>query len=189
MAKAAVGIRVKSGWASAVVVSAGGDGLRFLSRARLLLSDPHIPKSAQPYHRGFGTLQKDRAVLRRLTRVVHAAAARSLRAPLKQVTAAGHRPAVVALVVGSTIDPQRITNEHIRAHACEAQLFRTALARAAQRLALRCTVTRERDLGGIATAALGAGAATRLAGLRREAGRPWRADEKLATLAAWVALA
>jgi hypothetical protein len=95
----------------------------------------------------------------------------------------------VAVVVGSTIDPEQVTNEHIRAHACEAQLFRTALERAATQLRLPYSVTRDRDLRGVAAATLRPGAPALVADLGEVAGRPWRADEKLATLAAWVALA
>jgi hypothetical protein len=190
MANAALGVRVKSGWGSAIVLTTEHSQPRFLHRARLLLSNPKAPRSSQPYHRGFGSLQKDPAVLKRLTRVVRAATARSLRALVLDCSKAGHPPVVaVALVVGSTIEPERITNEHIRAHAFEARLFRTALEQAAGRLGLRCSVTRERDLERATSAALGSGAPATAAALGKAAGRPWRADEKLATLAAWAALA
>ncbi len=187
--RAALGIRVKSGWASAVLIAGDPGGIRFLARARLLLSDPKVPKSTQPYHRGFGALQKDARILRRLTGVVRASALSSLRDCVRENEARGHRPRAVALVVGSTIDPERIGNEHIRAHAEEARLFRTALENAAKRLRLRVTVIRERDLPAAVGASLDPRATRVAAALSKQAGKPWRADEKLATLAAWLALA
>jgi len=185
MSAVVIGARVKSGWASAVLVAGSRKEIRFLDRARLLLSDPRVPRSSQPYHRGFGHLQTDASVLKRLTGIVRAAARESLAAFIKECGAKGHRPVALALVVGSTIDPERVTNEHIRAHAHEGQLFRMALEEAAAELDLRCTVARERDLGA-ASAVLGPSGKTAVAELVQEAGRPWRSDEKLAALAAWL---
>jgi hypothetical protein len=96
------------------------------------------------------------------------------------------------LVVGSTIDPEAIGNEHIRAHAYEAQLFRTALERAARRRHLPCEVVRERDLAAAATAELRQPrqAITQVAaGLGRAGGKPWRSEEKTAVIGAWLVLA
>jgi hypothetical protein len=189
MPTAALGIRVKSGWASAVLVGVVDGVPRCLHRSRLLLSDPKVPGSSQPYHRGLGSLQKDNAILDPLTRIVRDASLRSLAGFVEESHARGHDPRHVALVVGSTIDPEKVGNEHIRAHAYEARLFRTALVEAAAGLQLPTTVTRERDLPALIAATLPSGATARVTALGREAGRPWRADEKLATLAAWLALA
>jgi hypothetical protein len=97
----------------------------------------------------------------------------------------------LGLVVGSVIDPATIGNDHIRAHALEGQLFRSALERAARAARLACATYVERTLYDTA--------ATRLrrptAELKRLVARlggaldgPWRAEEKAATLAAWMAL-
>lgn len=185
--EAALGIRVKTGWASAVLVGAEGRSPVFLHRGRLLLSDPKVPKSSQPYHRGFGRLQKDDAVLERLSSIVYHAATVSLSSFVKQCRTRGHEPATITLVVGSTIDPERIANEHIRAHASEARLFRVALERAASAVNLPCAITRERDLR--AVVGPGSGWAATIDNLGRAAGRPWAADEKLAAHAAWTSLA
>jgi hypothetical protein len=142
----AVGIRVKSGWASAILVGLDRGRPQYVHRGRLLLADPKVPKSAQPYHRGFSRLQKDPATIAHLTAVVHKVASRSLAAFLGECKRQGHSPQVLALVVGSTIDPATVSNEHIRAHAYEGQLFRSALERAAGRLGLRPTIMRERDV-------------------------------------------
>jgi hypothetical protein len=186
--KAVLGVRVKSGWASAVLIGAEDSSPVFLHRGRLLLSDPGVAKSSQPYHGGFGRLQKDEAVLEKLTAIVYRAAASSLSGFVEECLGRGHPPAAIALVVGSTIDPDRIGNEHIRAHASEARLFREALERAASNLGLPQVVARERDLRAAVAAKSSAVPAGKVAALGRDAGRPWGADEKLAALGAWTSL-
>ena len=126
-----------------------------------------------------------------LRRLVERITKRSLGALLEEYRRQGRRVRRVALVVGSLIDPARIGNDHIRAHALEGRLFRTALEGAARAARLPCTTLVERSLYETAAARLkrppGAlrRAVTDLGGARRG---PWRADEKAATLAAWLAL-
>jgi len=189
MTKTSLGIRVKSGWASAILLTLRRQAPQFLLRRRLLLADPKVPQSSQPYHHGFGRLEKNPVILGRLTRIVSATTTRSLSALIAECHKLGYMPGAVALVVGSTVDPGHITSEHIRAHALEAQLFRTALAQAAARLELEVIVIRERDLPALVRKVLGQHAAAEVAELRQVAGPPWRADEKLATLAAWTVAA
>ena len=103
----------------------------------------------------------------------------------------GRRIRGVGIVVGSDIDPQRIANPHIRAHASEGRLFRTVIERAAKRHALRTVTTVERDMMPLAAIALGQSegalrrAVTELGG---PASGPWRAEQKMAALAAWMIL-
>lgn len=165
---------------------------RFVARWRVALADPRVPRSTQPYHAGFGSLQKNAAVLRRLVSVVQRATARSLTAVLRDCRARRQVPRAMALVVGSTIDPERIGNEHIRAHALEGQLFRSALERAARQRGLKSRVVRERDLTATAVAELRrakTAIARAVVALGRAAGKPWRSQEKAAAVAAWMLLA
>src|SRR5256712_13737200 len=80
----------------------------------------------------------------RLLRVVTAATERSVRELLERYRHAGHAIRAAALVVGSVIDPTRIANDHIRAHALEGRLFRTVLERAVRSFRLPCAVIVER---------------------------------------------
>jgi len=189
---AVVGFRVKSGWASVVVLGGSLRTPSLLYRGRVELSDPRVPRSRQPYHAGFGTLQKDNGVLRRLVELVHRCTQRSMAALMRQCRSQGYAPRAVALVVGSTIEPDTISNEHIRAHAHEAQLFRTALESGARRQHLACRVIRERDITAAATVELRRSrrAITKfIANLGRAAGKPWRSEQKTAVIAAWLVLA
>jgi len=129
-------------------------------------------------------------VERRLRGIVQRVTRRSLTALLREYRLT-RRIRGVALVVGSTIDPATIGNDHIRAHALEGQLFRTALEGAARADRLPCTTHVERALYDTAAARLKR-PATAIKGVVAELGRavdgPWRADEKAATVAAWLML-
>ena len=187
-----LGCRVKSGWATAVLVEGPARAPRVLDRRVIDLSDARIPTSRQPYHAVRDARPSKAAKLERhLRRLVERITKRSLGALLEEYRRQGRRVRRVALVVGSLIDPARIGNDHIRAHALEGRLFRTALEGAARVARLPCTTLVERSLYETAAARLkrppGAlrRAVTDLGGARRG---PWRADEKAATLAAWLAL-
>jgi hypothetical protein len=97
----------------------------------------------------------------------------------------------VGIVVGSDIDPARIKNDHIRAHALEGRLFRTALEEAAKSNGLDCAVIVEREAYLHAAAGLKQSEQSlkrAVSVLGRSSNSPWRADEKTAALAAWMAL-
>ena len=96
-----------------------------------------------------------------------------------------------SLVVGSQLDPATIANLHIRAHALEGQLFRSALEQALNSHKIRTAILLERDA--FSNAAVELKKSTD--GVRRmiqELGRftdvPWRVDQKLAALGAWLVL-
>jgi hypothetical protein len=189
---AAVGFRVKSGWAAAVLIAGPPQSPRLLDRRAIDLCDPAIPQSRQPYHADRGTLQTDEAKLRRLREVVLRATRRAVAELIQDYRNAGHAVRAAGLVVGSVIEPARITNPHIRAHAFEGQLFRTALAEALQAGGLASTVLVEREVYRQAAHALGrpeADLKRLVAALGRSSGGPWRADEKTASVAACLALA
>jgi len=129
---------------------------------------------------------------RHLRRLVERVAERSLAALLKHYRREGRTVRGVTLVVGSVIDPSTIGNDHIRAHALEGQLFRTALERAARAARLPCVTLVERGLYETAAARLRRSPAAlkrAVTDLRGALAGPWRADEKAATLGAWLALA
>src|SRR5256886_17633525 len=92
----------------------------------------------------------------------------------------------------STLFPYTtLFRSHIRAHALEGQLFRTALQRAARAARLPCATLVERALYDTAATRLrrSPGALRRaVTDLGGDRDGPWRVDEKAATLAAWLAL-
>jgi hypothetical protein len=126
--KAAVGFRVKSGWATAVLLAGPAQTPQALDRGIVELSDPNVPESKQPYHAAMGMLEEDSATIRQRTNFVRRAAERSVAELLERFGAMGCQIHGAGLVVGSQIDPASIANAHIRAHALEGSLFRNVLA-------------------------------------------------------------
>jgi hypothetical protein len=189
--RAAAGFTVKSGWACAVLIGGTRSNPRLIDSRRVEISDPEIPDAKQPYHAGFGTARDAGDELKRLVASVKTYGRKSVSALIREyqktanVTAAG-------VVAGSLIDPKTIGNDHIRIHAMEGQLFRDVLIDGAKRNGITCSVWRERDLYGLAEKQLKIAEAVlrkRLTALGEDIDGGWRAEHKVAALAAWMILA
>ena len=176
----------------AVLVAGPARSPTVLDRRRVELSDPARPRTRQPYHAGFGTAQTSQAVIARLARVIERCAARSLAVLVREYGRRGVRPRAAGLVVGSLIDPNRIANPHIRAHALEGALFRRVAVEGLAGLRIGSTVVVEREVYGAAARASRIterqlkGRVAELAG--QVSGR-WRSEEKTAAAVACLALA
>jgi hypothetical protein len=95
------------------------------------------------------------------------------------------------IVIGSEINPELVANPHIRAHALEGQLFRTALESALRAHRVRTFFLLERAAYREAASELKASVSNVqavISKLGRSVERPWRVEQKLAALAAWIAL-
>jgi hypothetical protein len=93
--------------------------------------------------------------------------------------------------VGSQIDPDFIANPHIRAHAFEGRLFRSVLQQALEGHRIRTEIFIERDAYVTAAVELNRSDENVRRVLQNFGGdreAPWRAEQKLAALAAWLAL-
>ncbi len=189
---AGLGFRVKSGWAMAALLAGPSSAPRLVRCEAVLLSDPKVPHSKQPYHAALELPEKEgKASAQELRKVVSGAAERSVADLLEQATAIGFEVRGAALVVGSLVDPASLHNEHIRAHALEGQLFRTVLEDAFRAREIACAVFLEKGAYAKAAITLGmteAKAKSTTAGLGDSHEGSWRAEEKLAALAAWTAL-
>jgi hypothetical protein len=188
---AAAGFRVKSGWAAAVLVT-GPIGSPALRDNRVIdLSDPRLPETRQPYHASFGQLETDAKKINRRTDIVHRITKQSITDILSDYRRKGYSITRASLVIGSQLDPASIANPHIRAHALEGQLFRSTLEQALNAHGIRTFILMERD----AYAKAGTHLKKSYDDVRRtiqNIGRftdgPWRAEQKLAGLAAWFSL-
>jgi hypothetical protein len=192
MNEAGLGFRVKSGWAMVVLVSASSPP-GVVDRRRVELSDPAVPASAQPFHAGLD-LPKTAAAkaVARLVKYVERSSQRAIAELIEHYRAGGHRLVGAGIIVGSTVDPQTIRNDHIRAHAEEGRLFRVVIENALKLSRLKFSVTPEknsidegRKMLGISEPRL----RTELAKMGKAVEGSWRAEEKAATLAALMALA
>jgi hypothetical protein len=193
MSRVAIGFRVKSGHAIAIVLTGSAAAPSPLLRADVALSDPGVPETRQPYHDGFYRQQDDADEIARRVGIVERCARQSVAALVASIAAHDRRTPLrrAALVVGSVIDPATVGNPHIRAHASEGQLFRTALADALSACGIESEVIVDKQLPSRARSNLGSASQIRrtVAALGDAMGKPWRADEKAAAAAAWMALA
>ncbi len=188
---AALGFRVKSGWA-AVVLLTGPIGSPALRDNRVIdLSDPRFPETRQPYHAAMGQLEMDTTQINRRTDIVRRVTKHSVAKLLAHCRRKDYAITRASLVVGSQLDPATIANPHIRAHALEGQLFCSALEDALHAHGIRTAILLERDAYVRAAARLKKSSidlCQTIRNFRRFAEGPWRAEQKLAAVGAWVAL-
>lgn len=190
MAQAAIGFRVHSGWAAAVVVGEREGAPAVLDRRRIEIADAKFPGSKQPYHAAEGLPMKQAAALIDRCRKSTWSLAREGVEELCRahdvgwcgmLTAAGHRLPDLAAILAS----------HALIHTAEGEFFRRAIADASQERKLAVRPVKEKDLLETCARELGLAAAAlrqRLTDWGRELGPPWTQDEKFATLAAWLVL-
>jgi hypothetical protein len=182
----AVGFRVKSGFAIAVTLEGPASAPSAVSRRVIEMSDSAVPETRQPYHDGFYHTEEDAREIARRVKIVKRCATQSIAALLKDTGATR-----AGLIVGSLIEPEKVGNPHIRAHASEGRLFRTVLEDALTSRGVRCEIIVEKKLPARSAEGLRRPAreiARTLDGFGKILGTPWRADEKAAATAAWLSL-
>lgn len=180
----ALGFRPHSGWAVGVVV---GLGPAVLSRHRL-----DLPGPTQPYHDAVGL---PLAEAEELVTEATAAAYERAAAALAEL-AAGHEVVGAAIVSGAgtvreDVPLARALAAHSMLHAAEGELYRDALADAADALGLPVTLVPPRDTPALGRRVLGCDEddlRARLTELGRPFGPPWTRDHKDAVVAALAVL-
>jgi hypothetical protein len=77
---AALGFRVKSGWAAVVLLTGSAGSPQVRDSRPLDLSDPRLAETRQPYHAAMGKLEMDARIVTRCVRVVRYVARQSIAA-------------------------------------------------------------------------------------------------------------
>ena len=188
---AALGLRVKSGWAAAVLLTGTVRSPQLCDVRRIELSDPQHPETRQPYHAAMGKLERDARKINQRVDVVGGIAQQSIATHLAGYRRQNLRIRRAALVVGSQIDPDSIANPHIRAHAFEGRLFRSVLEESLRAHRIRANILIERHAYAHAVEELkqtNQNVRRKIQDFGREMETPWRAEQKLAAVAAWLAL-
>jgi hypothetical protein len=188
---AALGFRVKSGWAAAVLLTGSAHSPQLCDVKRIDVSDPRFPETRQPYHAAMGKLETDARKINRRVDVVRRIAEKSITKLLAGYRQQNFTIKRAALVVGSQIDPHSVTNPHIRAHALEGQLFRSVLQESLHAHRILSDILIERDAYARAAVQLkqsNENVRRMIQNFGRDTEAPWRAEQKLAAVAAWVAL-
>ena len=180
----AIGLRIKSGFAIASIVKRSADGFAIEAVRKILLSSEDLPQSRFPYHPTIELPERQGAALSdKAVKEVRRTAAQEMRKVLDEfedIERAG-------MVVGSVIDPDSLGNPHVRVHALEGKLFREVVAEALKNRDISCGVLLERDAYARAAADMTSPEPqlrAQVAALGQAHIKPWRAEEKLATLAA-----
>jgi len=195
MKRAAIGIRMHSGWGVVVAVTRDTNGIHVLDRRRIVVAESASRRSVQPYHHA--------APLSLVAAGKHiatcaAASARLASAEIKRLVhelkAREYRiiGSAVLTASGRTLPPLKdILRSHALIHTAEGEFFRDAVRSACVRSRISVTTMKERELDEQAKMKF-ARAATRMkariAKFGKSLGPPWTADHKGAALAATILL-
>jgi hypothetical protein len=193
---AALGCRAHTGWAALVVVAGGATRPEVLLRGRAELGDPTGRVRRNVYQAARGL---EPAAAAELVEAAERIAAEQAAAALERTACdardEGANVGSCAVVVGAFPAGARLESilaSHALAHAAEGRLYQAALLQGAESCGLDAIAVPKRSIWEESEAAFGIAQDELrqwIDELRREIGPPWAQDQKLAALAAWIALA
>ncbi len=193
---AALGCRAHTGWAALVVVAGGVAQPEVILRSRAELGDPSGRIRRAVYHSARGLEPAAAAALiEAAERIAAEQATAAFERMLREATDDGTIVRSCAVTVGTRARGARLESilaSHALVHAAEGRLYQGALLQSAEARGLDTIAIPERSIWEQGEAALGVAADELrhwIDQLRRELGPPWAQDQKLAALAAWIALA
>jgi len=148
--RAALGFRAHSGWAAMVAVAGTIYAPRILERCRIVIADPEMPGSRQPYHAAAELpLAQAESLVRNALKSSRSLAVEGMSAELKALRAKGHEIAGCAVLRGSGRPLpvlERILAAHPLIHSAEGEFFRDALEWAAGECQLPVMRVVEKDI-------------------------------------------
>ncbi len=193
--RAAVGFSVHSGWAALVALTLTERQPVVLAKTRSQLVASFTYKFRQPYHTA-AKMPPDQAgsFVSGIEQEAKGLAQKTIQSVQHDLQKKGYDLKNFALVLASgkplpTLD--RILASHALIHTADGELFRGALACAAEACHLEGFSVKQKELVDTGCSTLGltsAALATQLAAIGKPLGAPWSQDEKFAALAAWLAL-
>jgi len=164
-------------------------------RRRIEMVDRGGVGGSQPYHAAVGLdFQKAGHLVGNCAARAAELAAGSLRGLVEDLRQLGHRVAGCGLLLASgrpLPDLESVLGSHALIHTAEGELFREALRAASKECGLPVTAVKERELHARAVADLGLAPGElerHVAAMGKAIGPPWRQDEKLAAIVAWLAV-
>jgi hypothetical protein len=193
---AAIGCRAHTGWAALVVVAGGVARPEVVLRGRAELGDPSGGIASDVYHTARALKPAAAAALVQTAEGIAAEqAAAAIEHTFREATDEGAIVRSCAVVVGTFAGGARLESilaSHALVHAAEGRLYQGAMIQGAEACGLDTIAIPERSIWEEGEAALSiSGNELRncIDQVRREVGPPWARDQKLAALAAWIALA
>src|SRR5882762_10227894 len=193
--QAAAGFRVHSGWTALVAVCLEKGAPIILARRRVHLVETFGYEFRQPYHTAEKMpLDKARDFVSRMQSEARRLAHRAILGLQSDFEKQGIALKSCGLILASgrpLPNLEKILASHALIHTADGELFREAIVHASARAGLAMCTVKERELlerAGQAFRMKSAALLRRVTELGRPLGSPWTQDEKLATLAAWLAL-
>ncbi len=193
---AALGLRVHSGWAVMVAVAGSRRAPEVIERRRIEMVESDTMKARQPYHAAAEIeFQAAARLIERSASRASRLAVRAIGDAMSALQSKGYTVGCCTVLSASgrpLPELRAILASHAMIHAAEGELYRRALADAGGKCGLRVVQQSERALVNDAAAELKVPTGEllrRATEMGRNVGRPWRLDEKHATLAAWMLLA
>jgi len=187
---ATIGFRAKTAKAIAVALKTDNASPAYLARWEVALHDPGVPATSQPHHEVMGLpWTTAQSAARPLEQQIEGIAIQMLSGLVSSLQSRGFDVYGIGVVGSPDRKLERIGNPHIRAHAAEGILFRRVLEIAAAEHQLPWRSFSDRNLEEITFPQLRKTPReikNTLASIGRAAGRPWRADERAAAIAAWL---
>jgi len=189
---AGLGLEVHTGRVVVIILAGTFQTPEIVLRQEVDLADPWIRESMHPYHQELGESgSAGEQARRRGCEAARRASRQAMRTFVSEMQRHGLGPSTATIVARSLADPARIGSAHARAHAEERKLYREAVEFALRGCGLEVVTLVENTLRAVATERLGRGTGDLDAALKafsHKVGTPWRAPEKNAALAAWLAL-
>lgn len=194
--RAAIGVRMHSGWGALVAVSNRADALEVIERRRIAVTTSGSPGGNQPYHFVENLeLQKAEEFLANYLAISKRLAVSAVRSVVHDLERSGYRIAGCAVLLGSgrPLPPLiKILSSHALIHAAEGEFFRALFSEACEDLRLPVTGIPECHLNEHIQVKFGEAAdqmLRRVETLGRSIGPPWTKDQQTAALAAASVLA
>jgi hypothetical protein len=193
---AALGFRVHSGWAAAVVLGGPVDAPVVIDRRKIQLVKVFSYAYRQPYHTAKQMPLKDAkefiAGVQSDAKRLALSSLRSLQADLAEGDFQIVRSALLLASGRALPGLEQILASHALTHTADGELFRDSLRAACALCHLPVEGIREKELFATASEAFSIQAAAltrRVAAFGKALGPPWSQDEKFAALGAWLTLA
>jgi hypothetical protein len=195
MRRAAMGIRVHSGWGALVAVSYEHGVIEVLDRRRVDITGTTDRGANQPYHAArILQLSEAETFLANAFASAHTAATSGLRQVMDVLWGQKYQVVGCAILMaaGRTLPSlERILAAHPLVHTAEGEFFREAFAKGSESNKIPVTKIKERNLEIALKEKFGRSAArtkSKVQLLGRTIGSPWTTDQKHATLAALLLL-
>jgi hypothetical protein len=196
MKRAAIGVRMHSGWGALVAVSNSAGTVEVVDRRRVAITTPGTPGADQPYHFAKNLeLPEAETFLGTCFAASECLALAAVRDVVGELHDRQYRVvgSAVLLASGRSLPPlSNILASHALIHAAEGEFFRGVFSKACEGLDLSVTGVRESNLDECVQTTFGKGATRiwqQISTLGRSLGPPWTKDQKTAALAALVVLA